>query len=508
MKKLLLLPTIILSAVLFFVSCSKEDSPSTPEKEGPSILSFTPLFGEVGETIWITGKNFGSTSSANTVKIGSVVAPISSSSTTEIFVTVPEGAVSGAISVTVDGETDTAGGFTVMESLPENSISLNKNTLELFTLDSETLIPTIVGTATAADIEWTSKDEAIAIVDENGKVTGVAEGSVIITADLGNDAYVECMIKVNPSVFISGREDNGNDDIAMIWKNGTPINLTDGSAAAQANSIFVNGTDIYVAGQEIEGSKEVAKLWKNGQVLYNLTDGTENAYAYSVVANNTDVYVAGREANNESFNTFSKIWKNGQLLYNLTDGSKISAVYSLFLNNTDIYAAGFERNENGMDIAKLWKNGVVTNITDGSNSAKAYSVYVDGNDVYVAGNEETENGATAKIWKNGVPLYNLTDGSTYSYAISLVVKGTDVYAAGAEGNALFVWKNGQILYNLTDGTNPAIANSIFINGTDIYVAGYEESVNAIDTAKMWKNGVATNLSDGVTPARAFSVFVK
>lgn len=42
---------------------------------------------------------------------------------------------------------------------------------------------------------------------------------------------------------------------------------------------------------------------------------------------------------------------------------------------------------------------------------------------------------------------------------------------------------------------------------DVYVAGFEQ-VQDLHIAKLWKNGVAQNLTNGVSEAKAFSVFVK
>jgi Carboxypeptidase regulatory-like domain len=91
------------------------------------------------------------------------------------------------------------------------------------------------------------------------------------------------------------------------------------------------------------------------------------------------------------------------------------------------------------------------------------------------------------------------------------VAGSNVYVAGSLGNAAVLWKNGLATY-LTNGSSPAAANSVFISGTDVYVAGYEHSTWG-DIAKVWKNGVATNLGGGLYPngssydAHANSVFV-
>lgn len=77
---------------------------------------------------------------------------------------------------------------------------------------------------------------------------------------------------------------------------------------------------------------------------------------------------------------------------------------------------------------------------------------------------------------------------------------TDIYVAGVEGTAK-VWKNG-IASNLSIAVDSSAAFSVFVSGTDVYVAGYERNF-----AKIWKNGVGINLTNGTSDAGANSVFV-
>jgi len=66
-------------------------------------------------------------------------------------------------------------------SEPE-TISLDKNNLELLEGSSEKLTATV--TPDSANVIWTSSDESIVTVDQNGNVTAVREGEVVITAKI------------------------------------------------------------------------------------------------------------------------------------------------------------------------------------------------------------------------------------------------------------------------------------------------------------------------------------
>jgi hypothetical protein len=64
----------------------------------------------------------------------------------------------------------------------------------------------------------------------------------------------------------------------------------------------------------------------------------------------------------------------------------------------------------------------------------------------------------------------------------------DVYVAGSEDGIAKVWKNG-IPTNLSTALDTSTAYSVFVSGSDVYVAGYVGQF-----ARIWKNGIGTNLS--------------
>ena len=68
-----------------------------------------------------------------------------------------------------------------------------------------------------------------------------------------------------------------------------------------------------------------------------------------------------------------------------------------------------------------------------------------------------------------------------------------------------LWKNG-VATALTDGTHNAAASSVAISGSDVYVSGWESNgINNI--AYLWKNGVGEALTDGTLSAGAAQVII-
>ena len=167
-------------------------------------------------------------------------------------------------------------------------------------------------------------------------------GNPVKLTDGTKNAYASSIAVSGTDVYVAGFEYNGSFSIAKYWKNGNLVkNLTDGSTDAEANSIAVSGNDIYVGGTQWDGNKitnangntyrnPIAKYWKNGNPV-NLTDGSRWAEAKSIVVTGNDVYIAGfEETEAGSGNYIAKYWKNGTPVI-LGDVSKNSKAYSIFL---------------------------------------------------------------------------------------------------------------------------------------------------------------------------------
>lgn len=166
-------------------------------------------------------------------------------------------------------------------------------------------------------------------------------GTLVKLSDGSKSTYTSSIAISGTDVYVAGHDitrlpDVNIEGVAKYWKNGVLVNLTNGSTPAMANAITVSGTDVYVAGTQWDGNatqysdgytvyqrNPVAKYWKNGTPV-NLTDGSKWAEARSIAVSGTDVYVAGFE------DGVAKYWKNGSPVI-LGDVSKNSGAYSIFL---------------------------------------------------------------------------------------------------------------------------------------------------------------------------------
>jgi hypothetical protein len=225
-----------------------------------------------------------------------------------------------------------------------------------------------------------------------------------------------------------------------------------------------------------------------------------------------DVHVAGWESNGSV--PVARLWTNGRA-QDLSDGVHGALATGVAVSGGDVYVSGGV-NAGTVDVATYWKNGTPVPLTDGSSQAFGEGITVSGADVYVAG-YRTSLGTIATLWMNGVPT-SLTDGTSVADAIAVAVSGGDVYVAGFEveakeiapnafliTNVAKLWRNG-VATALSDGREPAIATAVAIAGSDVYVAGRVWN-GRVMLATVWKNGVPLSLTDGTYDGSATGVAV-
>ena len=91
-------------------------------------------------------------------------------------------------------------GSTVKITIPSTGITLNKTKLSLEKGKSETLTATVTPENSTDTITWESSDKTKATVDNNGKVTAVAEGTATITAKTTSGKTATCTVTVTKPI--------------------------------------------------------------------------------------------------------------------------------------------------------------------------------------------------------------------------------------------------------------------------------------------------------------------
>ena len=144
------------------------------------------------------------------------------------------------------------------EEIDINRIILNKQELNLFVGSSETLkITTSPFDATNTKISWSSSDNKVASVDNNGKVTALKEGKATITAKTDNGKTATCTITsvIKEDVYTYFYNPGVKSD-AILIKSGNKTMIIDGGVRKSGTvtndfvnyikSLGINKVDVYV----------------------------------------------------------------------------------------------------------------------------------------------------------------------------------------------------------------------------------------------------------------------
>lgn len=356
-------------------------------------------------------------------------------------------------------------------------VTLDKSTLTLMVGQEAVLTATVApDDAENRTVAWSSSDPTVATVSDAGKVKAIALGSATITASAGGGKSATCTVTVDPTPV----ESVTLNQTELMLKRSQNATLMATVLPDDATFPTVGWTSSAPSIATVSDAGTVTAVKPGTATIIARAGGLSAACAVTV---EPDVYVTGYKNAADYLQRTAYLWKNGE-------ATQIPILHpkSLFISQGDVYVAGNYKDETMINgTCALWKNGNLTLYPETNSTGE--SIFVSDQNVYVAGHA---GGNTAYLWTNGVMSRLQPVGATSNAAYSVFVSGNDVYVAGNKVKSrdeyirlATYWKNG-VATDLTDGTSNAQINSIVVAEGVVYAAGRENS-----RPVFWIDGVPT-----------------
>lgn len=260
------------------------------------------------------------------------------------------------------------------ESPVTKTISLDKTSLELGTNKSITLVATV--TPSGSEIEWSSSDEEVAKVSENGKVTTLSKaGTTTITATIkGTTIKASCIIKVTKAV--------GSDATLkkLVISNGTLDKefKSDVYNYSVTLDTSVNKLEFTYELSDSNASyfgpsSSVNKSLKNGDKLelkVIAEDGTTNhTYTLTIVKDASNLNLKSLKINGYALN---EVFDYNTLQYTASIPYEVDTI-TVAANPIDNAA---NVNITGLTNLKVGENTVTITVSDKAGNSKKYTIIV------------------------------------------------------------------------------------------------------------------------------------
>ncbi|WP_445664885.1 IPT/TIG domain-containing protein [Fodinibius sp. AD559] len=216
--------------IAFIISCSNSSS-SNPD---PDITRIQPTSGPPGTAVIISGSGFSAQVSGNEVEFNGTAATVTDASESKLTATVPNGATSGAVSVTVGQATATGPNFTVEAAAPgisavdpDSGVVGTEVTITGMNFSATASENTIVFNGTNATVKNASETELVTEVPQ-----GATDGPIEVTVNQKSatgpnfDVITDGTLQVITGTTGSDLDSDGYA-VVLDGDNGTSIGIND-----------------------------------------------------------------------------------------------------------------------------------------------------------------------------------------------------------------------------------------------------------------------------------------
>jgi IPT/TIG domain/Chitobiase/beta-hexosaminidase C-terminal domain len=213
----------------------------TVSAPAPNIASLNPTSGPVGDSVTITGTNFGATQGSSTVSFNGTAGTPTSWGATSIVVSVPSGATTGNVVVTVGGVASNGVSFTVAPSPTITSLSPNSAPVGAsitiaganFGATQGSSTVTFAGTL-AAPTSWSATSIVVPVP------SAATTGNVVVTVDGGASNGVA--FTVTPPPAITSISPTSGPITTVVTITGTNFGASQGTSTVTFNGTAATPT--------------------------------------------------------------------------------------------------------------------------------------------------------------------------------------------------------------------------------------------------------------------------
>ena len=538
--------------VVVFASGVNSNGKSFTVLPTPSIVSLSASSGTVGTEITISGTNFGSTQGTSTIKFNGTTATATNWSTTSIATTVPSGATTGNVVVTVSGVASNGVNFVVKVltsiAVTPSSPALTAGNVQQFTATgtySDLSTQNLTSTAT-----WTSSVTPVATVNTSGLATAVAGGQTNIqaavgtingstsltvpgftlTGSLGTARYGHtATVLSNGTVLIAGGYDVNSTAVASaeLYNPATKTFAPTGSLnVARTNdtaTLLDDGTVLIAGGFDINfnllGS---AEIYNPATGLFTVTGTllTPRANHTATLLSSGDVLLAGSSDGSGNALANAEIYIPATQSFSAVGSLNAARGYhtAVALNDGTVLISGGIASGSVLASAELFNPSTGVFVPTGNlNNGRIQNTatLLNGGLVLVAGGKDSGFNilSSAELYNPATKTFALTGSlntARGNHGAALLSNGT-VLVEGGFGNGVDMSASAEVFdpiaqtFSPTSSLNVArqlATTTLLTNGLTLVAGGFSDSLTALNSAELYQPAsmVPTNLvSIAVTP---------
>lgn len=388
------------------------------------------------------------------------------------------------ITATSDNGKLTASCTVNVQSSAKSSISLNKTTLNLEVGQSEKLLSKISPeNVDNKKVIWSSSDKTIASVDENGLVTSLGEGSVIITVTSQDGKLTaNCKVNIKPVTEYLGEWTKKTDMPKALGKH---------SAVTLDGKIYVLGGNENLSKSKYSSSVYVYD--SNADAWTKKTDMPKAITAHSSVTSDGKIYVLGGYSDYAPSNSVYEYNANANSWTKKADMPKALLAHSSVIFDGKIYVIGGHDGKNPNSFVYVYdmsKNTWTTKASSALANAWNSSTVVFGNKIYVFGGVDSNN--LIRVYDPSTDTWIKKDVKLLSqpYPNSAVVLYDKIYILGNSLTGLDLTAydpNMDTFTKKADMLSPSCNHTSVVLNNKIYALGggngkeFSSTVEAYDT---------------------------